>query len=121
MPVLLFAILHLPAPTGAATCAGSGTMRRMQVMVEAHPPYRAGLGGGRFPMELPDGSTLRDLLRQLAQHSRDFGPFAAASKDEWLWGQLLVHARGEIVRLDEALQDGECVELLPPIAGGSQP
>jgi molybdopterin converting factor small subunit len=43
---------------------------------------------------------------------------ASARKDEWLWGQLLVHARGEIVRLDQPLHDGECLELLPPIAGG---
>jgi molybdopterin converting factor small subunit len=44
--------------------------------------------------------------------------YAAAQRDEWLWGQLLVHARGEIVRLDDRLHDGECLELLPPIAGG---
>jgi molybdopterin converting factor small subunit len=95
-------------------------MNRMQVMVEAHPPYRAGLGAGRFVMELPEGSTLRDLLRHLAQQSREFRPLAGAKKDEWLWGQLLVHARGELVRLDEALHDGERLELLPPIAGGCQ-
>ncbi|MBV9170171.1 MAG: MoaD/ThiS family protein [Chloroflexi bacterium] len=90
----------------------------MQVKVEAHPPFRAGLGAGRFVMDLPDGSTLRDLLCQLARQSGDFRTFASAMKDEWLWGQLLVHARGEIVRLDERLHDGECLELLPPIAGG---
>ena len=90
----------------------------MQVIVEAHPPYRAGLGAGRLPVDLPPGSTLRDLLRALARQSREFQPLAGAQRDEWLWGQLLVHARGEIVRLDEALHDGQCLELLPPIAGG---
>lgn len=90
----------------------------MRVMVEAHPPYRAGLGQARFPIDLPEGSTLRDLLRTLACQDREFQPLAGAKKDEWLWGQLLVHARGEIVRLDQPLHDGECLELLPPIAGG---
>jgi molybdopterin converting factor small subunit len=90
----------------------------MQVIVEAHPPYRAGLGAGRLEVDLPAGSTLRDLLRSLARQSREFQPLASAHRDEWLWGQLLVHARGEIVRLDQPLHDGECLELLPPIAGG---
>lgn len=90
----------------------------MQVLVEAHPPYRAGLGAGRLTLDLPPGSTLRDLLRLLAHQSQEFEPLAGAGKDEWLWGQLLVHARGEIVRLDQPLHDGECLELLPPIAGG---
>ena len=84
----------------------------------AYPPYRAGLGAGKLCLELPEGSTLRDLLRTLAARSRDMRAYAAAQRDEWLWGQLLVHARGEIVRLDDPLHDGECLELLPPISGG---
>jgi molybdopterin converting factor small subunit len=90
----------------------------MRVQVVAYPPYRAGLGAGKLGLELPDGSTLRDLLRTLGQRSREMDSYAAAQRDEWLWGQLLVHARGEIVRLDDRLHDGECLELLPPIAGG---
>jgi molybdopterin converting factor small subunit len=90
----------------------------MLVRIEAHPPYRAGLGAGQLQVDLPEGSTLRDLLRTLARQSQEFQPLASARRDEWLWGQLLVHARGEIVRLDQPLHDGECLELLPPIAGG---
>jgi molybdopterin converting factor small subunit len=67
---------------------------------------------------VPDGSTLRDVLRALAHRSAEFDPFARARGDEWLWGQLLVHVRGELVRLDDRLRDGDCLELLPPIAGG---
>lgn len=69
-------------------------------------------------MDVPSGTTLREVLRMLARRSREFQPWAAARNDEWLWGQLLVHVRGEMVRLDESLQDGDCLELLPPIAGG---
>jgi molybdopterin synthase sulfur carrier subunit len=90
----------------------------MQVQVVAFPPYRAGLGAERLDLEVPDGSTLRDLLRLLARRSGEMGAYANARHDEWLWGQLLVHARGEIVRLDDPLQAGECLELLPPISGG---
>ena len=90
----------------------------MRVSVEAFPPYRSGLGFKSLTLELADGSTLRDLLTVLARRSAEFQPFAEARKDEWLWGQLLVHVRGEMVRLDDRLHDGDCLELLPPIAGG---
>jgi molybdopterin converting factor small subunit len=90
----------------------------MHLEVFAYPPYRAGLGAGTVHLEMPEGSTLRDVLRVLAQRSHEFEPWATARKDEWLWGQLLVHVKGEMVRLDERLHNGDCLELLPPIAGG---
>jgi molybdopterin converting factor small subunit len=92
----------------------------MHVEVVAFPPYRAGLGARNLRLELADGSTLRDALTALARRSSEFEPFATARKDEWLWGQLLVHVRGEMVRLDDHLHDGDCLELLPPIAGGAE-
>jgi molybdopterin converting factor small subunit len=90
----------------------------MKVQVVAYPPYRKGLGAGTLCLEVADGATLRDVLRVLAQRSREFESFAGARKDEWLWGQLLVHVRGEMVRLSDELHEGDLLELLPPIAGG---
>jgi molybdopterin synthase sulfur carrier subunit len=90
----------------------------VQLRVIAYPPYRAGLGAGTLELEVPNGATLREVLRVLAQRSRELAPLAEARKDEWLWGQLLVHVRGEMVRLNDPLQEGDCLELLPPIAGG---
>ena len=84
----------------------------------AYPPYRSGLGFGSLQLDVPDGATLRDVLRLLARRSAEFEPLADARQDEWLWGQLLVHAKGEIVRLNDRLSDGDRLELLPPIAGG---
>ena len=69
-------------------------------------------------LEVEDGATLRDVLRLLARRSAEFQPLADARKDEWLWGQMLVHVRGEMVRLHDRLNDGDYLELLPPIAGG---
>lgn len=91
----------------------------MHLEVVAYPPYRAGLGAGPVALDMADGATLRDVLRVLARRSADFEPFAGAKKDEWLWGQLLVHVKGEMVRLDDRLNEGDRLELLPPIAGGS--
>jgi molybdopterin converting factor small subunit len=68
---------------------------------------------------VPEGATLRDVLTLLARRSAEFEPFAGAKKDEWLWGQLLVHSKGEMVKLNDRLHEGECLELLPPIAGGA--
>jgi len=93
----------------------------VKVEVVAYPPYRAGLGAGTLQLELPERATLRDVLRQLARRSSQFQPWAEAPRDEWLWGQLLVHVRGEMVRLNDRLNDGDCLELLPPIAGGAIP
>ena len=90
----------------------------MRLEVVAYPPYRAGLGAGTLELDVPEGSTLRDVLRVLAQRSQEFDPLAGASRDEWLWGQLLVQVRGEMVRLNDPLHNGDCLELLPPIAGG---
>jgi molybdopterin converting factor small subunit len=93
----------------------------VRLEIEAYPPYRTGLGFRHLQLEVPEGSTLRDVLSALARRSADFESFATARKDEWLWGQLLVHVRGEMVRLDDRLHDGDCLELLPPIAGGEAP
>jgi molybdopterin converting factor small subunit len=90
----------------------------VQLDVVAYPPYRAGLGAGTVHLDMPEGSTLRDVLRVLARRSQEFEPWATARRDEWLWGQLLVHVKGEMVRLDDRLNNGDCLELLPPIAGG---
>lgn len=90
----------------------------MHLQVVAFPPYRAGLGAGVLQLEVPDDIRLRDVLSLLARRSQEFEPFAGARNDEWLWGQLLVHVKGEMVRLNDRLQDGDCLELLPPIAGG---
>jgi molybdopterin converting factor small subunit len=91
----------------------------MNVQVVAYPPYRAGLGAGTLCLDMPEGATLRDVLRELARRSHEFDAFAGAKKDEWLWGQLLVHVKGEMVRLDDHLNAGDLLELLPPIAGGA--
>ena len=90
----------------------------MHLQVVAYPPYRAGLGAGVLQLDVPDDSKLRDVLTVLARRSHEFNELAGARTDEWLWGQLLVHVKGEMVRLDEPLHDGDCLELLPPIAGG---
>jgi molybdopterin converting factor small subunit len=90
----------------------------MRLEVVAYPPYRRGLGAGALELDVPEGSTLRDVLCTLARRSQEFEPLAGAARDEWLWGQLLVHVRGEMVRLDDHLHEGDCLGLLPPIAGG---
>jgi molybdopterin converting factor small subunit len=92
----------------------------VKVQVVAYPPYRAGLGTGSLELDLPDGARLRDLLTELARRSVEFESFAGARRDEWLWGQLLVHLRGEMVKLNDPLHEGDCLELLPPIAGGDE-
>lgn len=90
----------------------------MNVQVVPYPPYRSGLGSDLIELEVPEGSTLRDVLRLLARRSAEMAPLAEARSDEWLWGQMITHRRGEMMLLDEPVADGDRLELLPPIAGG---
>ena len=90
----------------------------MQVTVVPYQPYRDELGSSKLELDVPEGSTLRDVLRTLARRTRKFTSYANAKGDEWLWGQLIVHLRGEMAKLDQPLCDGDRLELLPPISGG---
>ncbi len=91
----------------------------MRVRVVPYPPYRKDLGSEPIDLDLAEGSTLRDVLRALARRSRAMDEYARARSDEWLWGQLITHRDGEMLLLDESVCDGDCLELLPPIAGGT--
>jgi molybdopterin synthase sulfur carrier subunit len=94
-------------------------MIRLQVQYAAQ--LRALVGTGQEQIELPPGSTLAQLVAQLAAQREAIGahlltPVGAVRPS------LLVVVNETAVPAEQAaatvLQDGDCVALLPPIAGG---
>ncbi|MCC7105063.1 MAG: MoaD/ThiS family protein [Chloroflexi bacterium] len=87
--------------------------------ITVYPPYRALVGQETIEVDLPPGTTLRELLTLLGERYPAMRQFACAPTSEFLWGQLIVHADNEIVRLDDPIDPVAQLDLLPPIAGGA--
>lgn len=86
----------------------------MRINLLAFGILRDLLGSSVGPVDLPAGSTVRDLLERcrLAHHG-------AAPPD--LWSSLAVAVNREYVSASQPLADGDEVALLPPVSGGTGP
>ncbi|MCR9097635.1 MAG: molybdenum cofactor biosynthesis protein MoaE [bacterium] len=70
---------------------------------------RESIGESRLEVDLPDGSTLADLRSWLAERSELV---------EKLGERLAASINMEVADLSDALEDGDEVAFLPPVAGG---
>jgi len=68
------------------------------------------LGTTETDLEMPDGSRVSDLRARLDREHPGMVP---------LWPRLAVAVDGWVVSVEEPLQDGAEVALLPPVSGGS--
>lgn len=82
----------------------------MRVTLLAFGILRDRLGSSTGPLELPAGSTVRDLL----DRCRGLVPENAAP-----WASIAVAVNQEYVQTSHPLADGDEVALLPPVSGGS--
>jgi molybdopterin synthase catalytic subunit len=82
----------------------------MQVTVKLFGSIREAAGGKELVVELPEGSTVADLRRLLAQDHPSF---------EEMGDRLRAAVNYEIVRGNSALSEGDEVAFLPPVSGGS--
>jgi molybdopterin converting factor small subunit len=82
--------------------------------VQVRVRFVAGLsqlaGRPRLELRLEDGATVEDLLRSLGQAHPALAPGLPS---------VLPVVAGSHVRRDQALQDGDEVALLSPVAGGA--
>jgi molybdopterin synthase sulfur carrier subunit len=66
--------------------------------------YRPGLKiGEAFPVDLPDGATVADLVRQLGVPEKEV---------------KLIFVNGLMRELDHVLADGDELGIFPPVGGG---
>jgi MoaE-MoaD fusion protein len=84
----------------------------MRVTILAFGILRDLLGSSAGPIDLPAGSTVRDLL----DHCRAAHDGAASSD---LWSSLAVAVNREYAPATHLLADGDEVALLPPVSGGA--
>ena len=81
----------------------------MRVLVRLFASYREAAGAGHLQLELPDGATVRDAIREVL---RDH-PLVAEGR------QLVIARNKEYVEPDAPLADGDEVALIPPVSGGA--
>lgn len=85
-------------------------MRRMKVQLLAFASAREALGQSGLEIEIPESSTLADLVGYLRADHPDL---------EALWPRLALAVNGELVDAQTVLSDGCEVALLPPVSGGA--
>jgi MoaE-MoaD fusion protein len=78
----------------------------MQVTIRPFGVLKESLGSATFPLELPEGATVADILVRL--------------DSEKLRG-IAVSVNAEYARAGDVLRDGDEVGLLPPVSGGRGP
>jgi MoaE-MoaD fusion protein len=88
----------------------------MQVKILPFGMSKDWFGAAAYPMELPDGSTVADLMDRLRQDlpARLAGP----GKPDVLRG-IAVSVNAEYATSEQALHAGDEVGLLPPVSGGA--
>ena len=83
----------------------TGPKQRIEVSVLAFGPLSERLGGREHTYELPDATTVRELIDQV-------------ELSEWISIGLTVAINGERCDVNTVLSDGDEVALLPPVSGG---
>jgi len=82
----------------------------MKVRVRCFAAAREIVGSGELLIDVPDGSTLRQLFEQIR---RQFPTL------QGLAGSLLFSVNREFAPLDKPLAPDDEVALIPPVSGGS--
>lgn len=81
----------------------------MRIVVRLFASYREAAGVGRMEVEVPPGSTVKDVIHRIL---RDH-PLVAEGR------QVVIARNQDYVTPDETLADGDEVALIPPVSGGA--
>jgi molybdopterin synthase catalytic subunit len=80
----------------------------VRVLVRLFASYREAAGRGHFDLELPPGSTVRDVIARIVKEH----PLIAEGR------QVVVARNREYADLDTPLAGGDEIALIPPVSGG---
>ncbi len=89
----------------------------MKINVKSFAHLRLAIGQSPTQMEIPDGSTVSDLLALLDDHYGENAHNAIWMKD----GQTLKITPvvdGQVIKLQDAIQEGATVVFMSNVAGG---
>lgn len=85
----------------------------MRVKLLSFGVLREVFGAGTQDVEIPDGSTVGNLLQILEQRTSNLTMYGK------VWQSLAVAVNREYSSSGAVLRDGDEVALLPPVSGGS--
>lgn len=92
----------------------------MHVLVKLFAEFREAAGQDRQSLELPDGATVKDALRELAHREPALSELMFS--DGRLHDHLHVFVNGRNVGttggLESGLSDGDTLTFFPPVGGG---
>lgn len=88
----------------------------MKVKVRYFARYRSLVGTDEEEIEIPEGSTVRDLIEILKERHPVLKNEVFAEDDDL--ADVNVSKNGRYVRFDEILKEGDVVALFPPVSGG---
>jgi len=80
----------------------------MQLTILAFGITRDILGASELSIDLPDGATVDDLKKELAQQYPSFGKLKA----------LAIAVNSEYAGAEQVLQERDEIALIPPVSGG---
>ena len=82
----------------------------MEICVQGFGPARDHLGATTFPLTVPDGAIVADVVATLGTRSGDVAE---------LLTRCAIAVGDEIVPTSHPLAAGDLVAVLPPVAGGA--
>ncbi|WP_456367473.1 ubiquitin-like small modifier protein 1 [Thermococcus sp.] len=87
----------------------------MRIKVRYFARYRSLIGKGEEEIEVPEGTTVGELVELLKERYPVLKNEVFADDD---LADVNVSRNGRYVRFDEVLRDGDVVALFPPVSGG---
>lgn len=81
----------------------------MKVQVKFFVPLNAQTGMNQMDIELPEGTTAKELMLQLAEQFSHIRPIRERFRD----GRVILLCNKESISLDSPLQDEQVIVILP--------
>ncbi|BEQ14550.1 MoaD/ThiS family protein [Desulfoferula mesophila] len=86
--------------------------------VELSQAFEKAAGVPCLDISLPGPVSLRELLELLARERAFFAKYLSYQDDALLGAHLSVFCAGRLLKLDDAVDDGDTVKLFLPVTGG---
>ncbi|ASJ10632.1 molybdopterin synthase sulfur carrier subunit [Thermococcus sp. P6] len=87
----------------------------MKIRVRYFARFRSLTGTGEEELEVPDGTTVRELVERLKERHPALREEVFGEDD---LADVNVSRNGRYASFDEVLKEGDVVALFPPVSGG---